>query len=81
MVKTFNIFSRTEIPMILILGIQHRELKLYKVYIKSDPGLTLTYFTARSNLVACTFECENLTKELIGKILQRTTKFTGDLYF
>ena len=25
-----------------------------------DPGLTLTYFTARSNLVAGTFECETL---------------------
>ena len=31
-------------------------LKLYKVYINDDPGLTLTYFTARSNWVACTFE-------------------------
>ena len=26
-------------------------LKVYKVYINDDPGLTLTYFTARSNLV------------------------------
>ena len=26
-------------------------LKLNKVYINDDPGLTLTYFTARSNLV------------------------------
>ena len=25
--------------------------KVYKVYINNDPGLTLTYFTARSNLV------------------------------
>ena len=29
---------------------------LYKVYINDDPGLTLTYFTARSNLVICTSE-------------------------
>ena len=31
-------------------------LKLYKVYINDDPGLTLTYFTARSNWVTYTFE-------------------------
>ena len=36
--------------MILKLGMQHRGLKLYKVYINGDPGLTMTYFTARSNL-------------------------------
>ena len=28
---------------------------LYKVYINGDPGLTLTYFTARSNLVTLAF--------------------------
>ena len=42
--------------MILKLGIQHRGLKLYKVYINEDPGLTLTYFMARSNKITCTFE-------------------------
>ena len=36
--------------MVLKLGMQHRGIKLYKVYINGDPGLTLTYFTARSNL-------------------------------
>ena len=44
--------------MILKLGMQHRGLKLYKVCIKSDPGLTLTYFTARSNLVPYAFVWE-----------------------
>ena len=44
--------------MILKLGMQHRGLKLYKVYINSDPGLTLTYFTARSNLVLYAFVWE-----------------------
>ena len=29
--------------MILKLGMQHWGLKLYKVYINGDPGLTLTY--------------------------------------
>ena len=36
--------------MILKLGMQYWGLKLYKVYINGDPGLTLTYLTARSNL-------------------------------
>ena len=44
--------------MILKLGMQHWGLKLYKVYINSDPGLTLTYFTARSNLVLYAFVWE-----------------------
>ena len=37
--------------MILKLGMQHRGLKFCKVCITGNPGLTLTYFTARSNLV------------------------------
>ena len=32
--------------------------KLYKIYINDDPGLTLTYFTARSNLVPYAFVWE-----------------------
>ena len=46
--------------MTLKLGMQHWGLKLYKVYINNDPGLTMTYFTARSNLVAYAFEWGNL---------------------
>ena len=42
--------------MILILGMHHRGLEFYKVYINGDPELTLTYFTAMSNLVACAFD-------------------------
>ena len=42
--------------MILKLGMLHWGLKLHKVYINDDPGLTLTYFTARSNWVTYTFE-------------------------
>ena len=44
--------------MILKLGMKHWGLKLYKVYIIDDPGLTLTYFTARSNLVPYAFVWE-----------------------
>ena len=29
----------------------HQGLKVYKIYINDDPGVTLTYFTAMSNLV------------------------------
>ena len=44
--------------MILKLGMKHWGLKLYKVYINDDPELTLTYFTARSNLVPYAFVWE-----------------------
>ena len=39
--------------MILKLGMQHRGL--YKVCINGDPGLTSTYFMARSNFVTGDF--------------------------
>ena len=41
-------FSRTRRPMILKIGVKHLGMELYKVYINHDPGITLTYFTARS---------------------------------
>ena len=41
--------------MTLKLGMQHRVLEYYQVYSKDDPGLTLTYFTARSNFVPDAF--------------------------
>ena len=37
--------------MILKLGMKHLGMELYKVYINHDPGMTLTYFTARSTFV------------------------------
>ena len=40
-------FSRTRRPMILKLGMKHQGEELYKVHINHDPGMTLTYFTAR----------------------------------
>ena len=38
-------------PMILKLGMKHQGEELYKVYINyfHDPGITLTYFMARSS--------------------------------
>ena len=37
--------------MTLKLGIYHRVLEYYQVCSNDDTGLTMTYFTARSNLV------------------------------
>ena len=53
--------------MILKLGVQHRGLELYKVYVNDDPWLTLIYFTDRSNLVAYAFEWETFRKSFNGK--------------
>ena len=48
--KTLKIFFffRTRRPMILKLGMKYQGMEFYKVCINSDPGMTLTYFTARS---------------------------------
>ena len=63
--------------MIVKLGMQHQGLKLYKVYVNDAPGLTLTYFTARSNWAACTFEWGKLLQShLMGKNLQQRTELT-----
>ena len=63
----------------LKLVMQHFALKLYKVYLNDDPGLTLIYFTAMSNLVAHAFEWgKTVTKSFNGKNLQQMTKLTED---
>ena len=41
--------------LILKLRMQYWGLKLYRVYINDNPGLTLTCFTTRSNLVTWAF--------------------------
>ena len=41
--------SGTERPMTLKLGMLHWVLEYYELCSNDDPGLTLTYFTARSN--------------------------------
>ena len=51
-------FSGTKRPMTLNLGMHHRVLEYYQVCSTDDPGLTLTYFTARSNLVPYAFVWE-----------------------
>ena len=63
--------------MILKLGMYHLGLKLYKVYKNNDPGLTLSYFMARSNWVICTFEWGKLLQShLIEENLQQMTILT-----
>ena len=44
--------------MTLKLGMQQPELEYYKVFSNDDPKLTLTYFTARSNLIPYAFVWE-----------------------
>ena len=45
--------------MILKIGMQDWVLEYYQVYSNDDPGLTMTYFTASSNLVPYAFVWEN----------------------
>ena len=52
--------TRSQRTMILKLGMQHWGIMFYKFYISDDPGLTLTYFMAKQNLVAYAFEWGNL---------------------
>ena len=47
--------SGTKRPMTMKLGIQHTVFEYYQVCSNDDLVLTLTYFTARSNLVPYTF--------------------------
>ena len=59
MVKILNIFfSGTKRPITLKLSVHHRVLKYYQICSNDDPVLTLTYFTARSNLVPYAFVWE-----------------------
>ena len=44
--------------MTLILGMHHRVREYYQVFSNDDPGLSFTYFTARSNLVPYAFVWE-----------------------
>ena len=51
-------FSGTKRPMTLNIGMQHRVLTYYQGCSNDDPGLTLTYFAIRSNLVPYAFVLE-----------------------
>ena len=66
--------------MILTLLMQHLGLMLHKMYINYDPGLTLAYFTAMSNLDAYMYVFELGKRFLTGKT-QQMTILTKDLCF
>ena len=63
--------------MILKLGMMDQTMELYKVYINHDPEMTLTFFTARSTLVAYAFEWEKIGKcHLMAENLLGMSKWT-----
>ena len=53
-------FSGTKRPMTLKVCMQNQVLKYYQVCSNDDPGLTLTYFTTRLNLVPYTVVWEKV---------------------
>ena len=58
MVKTLQNLLRNQKADDLEICMQHRVLQCYQVCSNDDPGLTLTFFTARSNLALYAFVCE-----------------------
>ena len=65
--------------MTLKLGMQHRVLEYYQVCSNDDPGLTLTYLTARSNLVPYAFIWEkSKTMDLSETIVVYDFKLATD---
>ena len=69
-------FSRTGKPISTKLGIKHRGLQPIIVCSNDDPVVTLTYFTARSNLVAKAF-----LKEKVKTVDFSETIAASDLNF
>ena len=53
--KHSKIFFKTNSPMIMKLCMEQDVLKLYRIYINDDPGLTLTHFKTMSNWVKLVF--------------------------
>ena len=54
-----KIFSETSRQISMKLGVKHRWLKYYNVYINHDPVMTLTQFMARSIWVAMHLNWKN----------------------
>ena len=61
-------FSGTKRQMTVKLGMRHWLLEYYQICSNDDNGLTLTYFTARSNLVQFVL-CGKMLKLYISKKL------------
>ena len=82
MVKTFG----TKRPMTLKFGMKHRVLEYNQIYSNDEPGLTLTYFTARSNLVYYAFvwgkgETMDFSETIVVYDLKLATKNRNDKKF
>ena len=72
--------------MTLKLVMQHRVLEYYQVCSNDDPGLTLTYFMARSNLVPTAFVWEkgktmDFSETIVVYDLKRATDDRSDKKF
>ena len=72
-----NVLHKKENIYDLKLSMQDRGLELDNVYVNDDPGLTLVYFTARSDLVACSIEWGNVffKVNLIGNKCDKCPNF------
>ena len=66
-------FSRTGGPIFTKLGMKHRGLQPTIVCSNDDPGLTLTYFTERSNLETWAFVWEKVKTVDFHKLLKPVT--------
>ena len=55
--------------MTLKVGMQHWVLEYYQVCSNDDPGMTLTYFTARSNLVPYAFVWEKVKQWIFSETI------------
>ena len=62
-------FSETKRLMTLKVCMQHQLLEYYQDCSNDDPGFTLTYFTARSNLVPYAFIWEKLKQWIFQRLL------------
>ena len=65
---------------------QHWVLEYYQVYSNDEPGLTLTHFTARSNLVPFAFVWEkgktmDFSETIVGYDLKLATDNRSDKKF
>ena len=72
--------------MTLKLGMHHRVLEYYQVCSNNDTGLTLTYFTAGSNLVSYAFVWEegktiDFSETIVVHDLKLATDYRSDKEF
>ena len=72
--------------MTLKLDMYHRVLEYYQVCSNDDPGLTLTYFTTRSNMVLYAFVWEkgktmDFSKSIVVYVLKQATDDKSDKKF